>query len=111
MFCTQCGVEFQGEAKFCSACGTASPAGRPAGQRAAGYRPLMLDKRNKKIAGVCAGFSRYLDMDVTLVRVLWLLVFFCAGVGFLGYIAAWIIMPSDRGMDPLPAMEPRRQEG
>jgi len=59
----------------------------------------MLDKRNKKIAGVCAGFARYLEVDVNLVRVLWLAIALCTGVGFLAYLAAWIIMPSDHGLD------------
>jgi phage shock protein C len=96
MFCTQCGGDLQGEARFCPACGTPTPLARPA----VVARPLMLDKRNKKIAGVCAGFARYLEIDVTLVRVLWLLIVFAGGVGILGYFAAWIIMPSDHGLDP-----------
>jgi len=62
-------------------------------------RALLLDKYNKKIAGVCAGFARYLDLDVTLVRVLWLAAFLTCGVGLLAYIAAWIIMPSDHGLE------------
>jgi len=55
----------------------------------------MLDKRNKKIAGVCAGFARYLEVDVVLVRVLVLGIAICTGVGFFVYIAAWIVIPSD----------------
>jgi phage shock protein C len=62
----------------------------------------MLDKRNGKIAGVCACFARYLDVDVTLVRVIWLAAAIMTGVGFLAYLAAWIIMPSDHGMEPSP---------
>jgi len=50
---------------------------------------------DKKIAGVCAGFARYLDMDVTLLRVLWLIVAFATGVGFIAYIVAWICMPKE----------------
>lgn len=61
-------------------------------------RSLMLDKRNKKIAGVCAGFARYLDVDVTLVRVLWLAIALVTGVGFIAYLAAWLIMPADNGL-------------
>jgi phage shock protein PspC (stress-responsive transcriptional regulator) len=63
----------------------------------ASSRRLLLDSRNKKIAGVCAGFGRYLEVDVTLVRVLWLAIALGTGVGFLVYLAAWIIIPSDRG--------------
>jgi len=63
-------------------------------------RTLTLDKRNKKIAGVCAGFARYFDMDVVLMRVLWLAIALCTGgLGFLVYLAAWIVIPSDAGLD------------
>jgi phage shock protein PspC (stress-responsive transcriptional regulator) len=57
----------------------------------------MLDKTNKKIAGVCAGVARYFEVDVTLVRALWLAIAVTTGVGFLAYLAAWIIIPSDHG--------------
>jgi phage shock protein PspC (stress-responsive transcriptional regulator) len=50
---------------------------------------------DKKIAGVCAGFARYLDMDVTLLRVLWLIIAFTTGVGFVAYVIAWICMPRE----------------
>lgn len=52
----------------------------------------------KKIAGVCAGFARYFEVDVTLMRVLWLVVALFTGIGFIAYIAyivAWIAMPRD----------------
>ena len=71
----------------------------------------MLDKRNRKIAGVCAGFARYLEIDVTLVRVLWLAIAITTGVGFLAYLAAWLIMPSDHGLDVRPAAAPELQVG
>ena len=94
MYCTQCGVELRSEAdRFCFQCGTRTAAGR---MEFSG-RPLLLDKRNKKIAGVCAGFARYLEVDVTLVRVVWLAAAIATGVGFVAYIAAWLLMPSDHG--------------
>ena len=72
-------------------------------------RPLLLDKRNKKIAGVCAGFARYMEVDVILVRTIWLAVAITTGVGFLAYVAAWIIMPSDYGyvMQPVYTQGPQ----
>jgi phage shock protein PspC (stress-responsive transcriptional regulator) len=72
-------------------------------------RPLLLDKRNKKIAGVCAGFARYLEVDVILVRVVWLCIALTAGIGVLAYLAAWIIMPSDYGNEPQPVYRPTQQ--
>jgi phage shock protein PspC (stress-responsive transcriptional regulator) len=65
----------------------------------------MLDKANKKIAGVCAGFARYLDCDVTLIRVVWLVVMLIAGVGLLAYLAAWILMPTDRALIARPLVQ------
>ena len=93
MYCTKCGFEISDDARYCSRCGTQISVG-PA--RTA-YSPLMLDKRSKKIAGVCAGFARHLGVDVVLVRVIWLGIALCTGVGFIAYLAAWIVIPSDYG--------------
>ncbi|HEX5432400.1 MAG TPA: PspC domain-containing protein [Bryobacteraceae bacterium] len=58
-------------------------------------------REDAKIAGVCAGFARYFDLDVTLVRIVWIvLIFYPPGVGLLAYILCWIVMPKD----PLPPM-------
>jgi phage shock protein PspC (stress-responsive transcriptional regulator) len=49
-----------------------------------------------RIAGVCAGIADYLDTDVTLVRLLWVVLSIVPGGiigGIIGYLAAWIIMP------------------
>ena len=60
----------------------------------------MLDKRNKKIAGVCAGLARYFEVDVNLIRIAWLAVTLCTGgMGLIPYIAAWLILPSDHGAE------------
>jgi phage shock protein C len=56
---------------------------------------------DKKIAGVCAGFAKYFDTDVTLVRLLWVVLTVVPGAfvgGALVYLLAWIIMP----MEPEP---------
>jgi phage shock protein PspC (stress-responsive transcriptional regulator) len=51
---------------------------------------------------VCLGFSEYFDVDVTLVRVVWLIVAFMTVIGFLSYPIAWIIMPEEPLMLPAP---------
>lgn len=107
MYCTQCGLELRGEDRFCSRCGSRTEAGRLLSPS----RPLLLAKRNKKIAGVCAGFARYLDVDVILVRVLWLSLALGTGFGFLAYLAAWLIMPSDGGMEANVTYAPQPQAG
>lgn len=100
MFCTQCGVQLRDDDRFCCRCGTRTGVAEPLNTS----RQLMLDKRNKKIAGVCAGFARYFDVDVTLMRVIWLSVAVVTGIGFLAYLAAWLIMPSDYGLEPRPVL-------
>ncbi len=55
----------------------------------------MRIREGKKIAGVCAGFARYADVDVTLVRIVWLLIALTAGVGVIAYIVAWFAMPRE----------------
>jgi phage shock protein C len=104
MYCTKCGVELREVDRFCSQCG------HGAAVRAATEtpRPLMLDKRNKKIAGVCAGFARYFEVDVVLMRVLWLgMAIGTGGIGFLVYLAAWIVIPADAGLATGEVMEQR----
>jgi len=57
----------------------------------------MLSKRDKKIAGVCSGFAHYFDVDVTLVRIVWvILIFTPPGAGIVGYLLAWLIMPNSQ---------------
>lgn len=53
--------------------------------------------KNKMIAGVCAGIAEYLELDVTLVRVLYVLLSFVSVgfPGFLIYIILWMVMPID----------------
>lgn len=54
---------------------------------------LYRDKENKMIGGVCAGLGNYLDVDPTIIRILWLLVFLFAGMGLLLYLISWILLP------------------
>ena len=53
----------------------------------------MRARYEKKIAGVCGGFAQYLDVDPTMIRLIWLLFVFMGGGGVLAYIIAWIVMP------------------
>jgi phage shock protein C len=54
---------------------------------------------NRIIAGVCAGLAEWLGWDISLVRMLYLiLTIFSAGFpGILAYLLLWIIMPEDKG--------------
>jgi phage shock protein C len=49
-----------------------------------------------KIAGVCAGLAAYFDLDVTVVRLAWVILSIIPGVfigGLVAYAAAWILTP------------------
>ena len=54
---------------------------------------LMRSGRAQKLAGVCAGVANYLDMDPTIVRVIWGVLACCYGAGIVAYIILWIIAP------------------
>ena len=102
MFCTHCGKEVTSDARFCSQCGQ-GPAYQPPPSAGGGYyapRRLFRLTYDKSIGGVCAGFAKYLDLDVTLVRVVVLAVTVFTGClpGLLAYLAAMIVMPKDDGM-------------
>jgi phage shock protein C len=91
MFCCGCGREIEASARYCSQCGQATGTG--IAPRAP--RRLFRLSRDKKIGGVCAGFAEYLDIDVTLVRILTLALICITGFvpGLIAYLLAWVIMP------------------
>jgi phage shock protein C len=95
MFCTKCGSELRDKDKFCCECGAVTAQGvRPAMQRTDRLTRL---KSEGKVAGVCAGFARYFGLDVTLVRIVWLVltVWPVPMFGLIAYIVAWIVMPKE----------------
>ena len=55
---------------------------------------LVLDPNHAMIFGVCAGFSNYIGIDVTLIRLALVIVALYRGVGILLYIVAFLIMPN-----------------
>ena len=50
---------------------------------------------NAMIAGVAAGIAEYLDVDPTVVRVIWAISVIFAGFGFWAYIICWLLMPKE----------------
>ena len=56
---------------------------------------LVLDTANKKIAGVCAGVANYLDIDVTVVRVIFLASLIIGGICLWTYLVIWAIAPTE----------------
>ena len=77
-------------AAFCSHCGKQL-------RFEGGLRTKRLerDMANRKIAGVCAGLANYLEIDVTLIRIIWFTLVLAGGFGMVGYVIAWIAMPKN----------------
>ena len=70
---------------------------RPTSER----RKLYRSRTNSVIGGVCGGLAVYFNQDATLLRVLWFLMIFLAGIGFWAYLILWIVVP----------LEPRQSYG
>lgn len=45
------------------------------------------------IGGVCAGLGEYLDIDPTVIRLVFVLLFFAGFSGGLIYLVMWLIVP------------------
>jgi len=54
---------------------------------------LYRDKSNEMIAGVCSGIAEYLDVDATIIRLVFVLFAFLGGGGLWIYLVLWVIMP------------------
>jgi len=89
MFCTKCGNAIEANTSFCSRCGTTF------GEAPNVERKLVRPMGQKWIAGVCAAFAKYFNVDVTLVRLVWIATIILAGTGILAYIICWFIIPQE----------------
>ena len=56
-------------------------------------KKLYLDVENRKLGGVCSGLAAYFDIDVTLIRIIFLALLLCGSFGFWLYIIIWIVAP------------------
>ena len=64
--------------------------------------PLRRSRSNRMIGGVVAGLARYFGMDVTLARVLYVVISICSAAfpGILVYILFWVLTPEEEFADP-----------
>lgn len=58
-------------------------------------KKLYRSRADKKICGVCGGLAHYLNVDVTIIRLIWVLALFFAGGGLLAYIIAALVIPEE----------------
>src|SRR4051812_14183090 len=87
MFCNFCGKTIQDDAVHCAYCGRRVGLLTP-------RRSLVRPRAGRQIAGVCAGLAEYFDLDVTLIRLVFVLSFIFGGFGFIAYLVGWVVMPS-----------------
>ena len=66
-------------------------------------KKLYRSRTDRKIAGVCGGISKYFGVDVTIVRVLFLLLLLPGGLpGFVPYLILWLITPIEPAIEDDP---------
>lgn len=53
---------------------------------------LYRSRQERMIAGVAGGLAEYFEVDVVVIRLLWIIAFFVGG-GFLAYLIAWFVIP------------------
>ena len=58
-------------------------------------KKLYRSNHDKKIAGVCAGIAKFLNIDPTIIRLIWALICLCAGTGVLAYIICALVIPEE----------------
>ena len=61
-------------------------------------KKLYKSTTDRKIAGVCGGIAEYLEIDSTLIRLIWVISVFCAGGGLIADLIAALVLsnkPSD----------------
>lgn len=56
-------------------------------------RPWRRNRRNKMIAGVCAGLAEEFGVSVTIVRLAFVLGTLISGMGMIIYLVLWVVMP------------------
>ena len=56
---------------------------------------LVRPQDGRMLAGICAGLARHLGLDVTLVRLAWVLSVIFLGFGVLAYVICWFVIPEE----------------
>lgn len=62
-------------------------------------RRMFRSEKDRLIAGVCGGLGLYLDLDPTLVRVIFVILAFIGGSGLIAYLVLALIVPTESAVD------------
>jgi phage shock protein C len=89
MYCNYCGKVIQDDANVCAYCGRRVAA-------TVARKRLVRPRTGRKLGGVSLGLAEYFDIDVTVIRIVWVIMtFLTGGTAFLAYLIAWIIIPEE----------------
>lgn len=58
-------------------------------------KKLYRSRKEKMLGGVAGGLAEYFDVDVTIVRIIFVVTLFIGGGGFLAYLIMWIVVPEE----------------
>jgi phage shock protein C len=61
------------------------------------HQKLYRSTEHQMIGGVAGGFADFFDLDVTLIRIAFVLLAFMGGTGVFLYLACLLIMPARQG--------------
>jgi phage shock protein C len=111
MNCPKCQRDITEYSNYCYYCGARQQTpqtGAPIVQKR-----LMRSVTDTKIAGVCGGLAEYMDVDSTVVRLVWVLVTFFTGIvfGIIAYFVAWMVMPLGPVLVPVDLSAPANATG
>ncbi len=56
-------------------------------------KKLYKSSKDRKLCGVCGGLAEYLNIDPTIIRLIWVILVLFAGTGILAYIIAALVIP------------------
>ena len=64
---------------------------------------LFRSRKERMLGGVCGGLGEHLDVDPTIIRLVWAVItLLTVGTGLLVYIIAWILIPEEPGEAGVP---------
>ncbi len=59
-------------------------------------RRISLSTEDRKLAGVCGGLGEFFQVDPVFFRILFVLMVFAGGIGFVLYVILWLLIPKSR---------------
>ncbi|MEJ2599049.1 MAG: PspC domain-containing protein [Anaerolineales bacterium] len=70
------------------------------------YKRLYRSRKNRMLFGVCGGLGEYLNIDPTVIRLIFVLLFIPGGPSLIAYLALALIVPEE----PLEEIQPESIE-